>query len=216
MLAIIKRDIRIAQRQPSEWANPLIFFIIVCSLFPLAIKPEANTLQSMAPAIIWVGVLLANLLSLDRLFRSDFEDGSLDQLLISKKPFASIVLAKIIAHWLLTGLPIIIICPILALLLHLDQGQLFILIFSLLLGTPILSLLGAMCAALTLILRRGGMVLSLLTLPLYMPVLIFGAGALFIDHSTSAAMAMLGAMLALTLTFIPFLTASTIKAVVRA
>ena len=175
--AIIRRDLVLALRRRSEIANPLLFFILVITLFPLGIGAQPHLLQAIAPGIIWVSALLAAMLSLDSLFRSDFDDGSLEQILLSPHPASVLVLGKIIAHWLVTGLPLLIVAPLLAVFLGMPNHALGILLLTLLLGTPVLSLIGAIGVALTVGLRRGGMILSLLVLPLYVPVLIFASNA---------------------------------------
>ena len=175
--AIIRRDLVLALRRRSEIANPLLFFILVITLFPLGIGAEPRLLQAIAPGIIWVSALLAAMLSLDSLFRSDFDDGSLEQILLSPQSTSVLVLGKIIAHWLVTGLPLLIVAPLLAIFLGMPNHALGILLLTLLLGTPVLSLIGAIGVALTVGLRRGGMILSLLVLPLYVPVLIFAGNA---------------------------------------
>jgi heme exporter protein B len=175
--AVIRRDLVLALRRRSEIANPLLFFILVITLFPLGIGAQPHLLQAIAPGIIWVSALLAAMLSLDSLFRSDFDDGSLEQILLSPHPTTVLVLAKIVAHWLVTGLPLLVVAPLLAVFLGLPNHALGILLLTLLLGTPVLSLIGAIGVALTVGLRRGGMILSLLVLPLYVPVLIFAGNA---------------------------------------
>jgi heme exporter protein B len=175
--AIIRRDLILALRRRSEIANPLLFFILVITLFPLGIGAQPHLLQAIAPGIIWVSALLAAMLSLDSLFRSDFDDGSLEQILLSAHPSSLLVLAKIIAHWLVTGLPLLFVAPLLAVLLGMPSHSIGILLLTLLLGTPVLSLICAIGVALTVGLRRGGMILSLLVLPLYVPVLIFASNA---------------------------------------
>ena len=175
--AIIRRDLILALRRRSEIANPLLFFILVITLFPLGIGAQPHLLQAIAPGIIWVSALLAAMLSLDSLFRSDFDDGSLEQILLSAHPSSLLVLAKIIAHWLVTGLPLLFVAPLLAVLLGMPTHSIGILLLTLLLGTPVLSLICAIGVALTVGLRRGGMILSLLVLPLYVPVLIFASNA---------------------------------------
>lgn len=175
--AVIRRDLVLALRRRSEIANPLLFFILVITLFPLGIGAQPHLLQVIAPGIIWVSALLAAMLSLDSLFRSDFDDGSIEQILLSPHPTTVLVLAKIIAHWLVTGLPLLIVAPLLAVFLGMPNHALGILLLTLLLGTPVLSLIGAIGVALTVGLRRGGMILSLLVLPLYVPVLIFAGNA---------------------------------------
>lgn len=175
---LLGREARLLFRRSAELANPLVFFAIVIALFPLAIGPESRLLQTLAPGLIWVAALLAVLLSLDGLFRSDFEDGSLEQWVLSSHPLALLVLAKVLAHWLSSGLALVLLAPLLALMLGLPGSCLPVLLLSLLLGTPVLSLLGATGAALTVGLKRGGLLLALLILPLYIPVLILGSGAL--------------------------------------
>jgi heme exporter protein B len=175
--AIIRRDLVLALRRRSEMVNPLLFFILVITLFPLGIGAQPHLLQAIAPGIIWVSALLAAMLSLESLFRSDFDDGSLEQILLSPHPASVLVLGKIIAHWLATGLPLLIVAPLLAVFLGMPAHSVGILLLTLLLGTPVLSLIGAIGVALTVGLRRGGMILSLLVLPLYVPVLIFAGNA---------------------------------------
>lgn len=165
-------------RRGHQWLNPLLFFIIVVSLFPLGIGPEAATLQLIAPGVIWVSALLATLLSLDSLFTTDHVDGTLEQLVLTPQPLSVLMLAKILAHWLITGVPLILVSPLLALFLQLPMDSLSVLALSLALGTLSLSLIGAIGAALTVGIRHGGVLLSLLILPLFVPVLIFGAGTL--------------------------------------
>lgn len=175
---LLTRETRLLFRRPAELANPLVFFAIVIALFPLAVGPETQLLQTISPGLVWVAALLAVLLSLDGLFRSDFEDGSLEQWVVSPHPLALLVLAKVLAHWAFSGLALVLLAPLLGLMLGLPIGTIPVLLVSLLLGTPILSLLGAVGAALTVGLKRGGLLLALLILPLYIPVLILGSGAL--------------------------------------
>ena len=175
---LLSREMRLLARRPSDLANPLVFFAIVIALFPLAVGPETQLLQTLSPGLVWVAALLAVLLSLDGLFRSDFEDGSLEQWVLSSHPLPLLVLAKVLAHWLFSGLALVLLAPVLALMLGLPERCLPVLLISLLLGTPVLSLLGAVGAALTVGLKRGGLLLALLILPLYIPVLILGSGAL--------------------------------------
>ena len=175
---IFRRDLLIAFRLKSEIVHPLIFFVMVISLFPLAIGDDKVLLQKIGPAIIWVTALLSTMLSLDNLFRSDFDDGSLEQMTLLKTPLSFLVTAKIMAHWVTTGLPLILITPLLAVLLYMPTDNILMLLMTLLLGTPTLSLIGAVGIALTVGLRQGGVILSLLILPLYIPVLIFATLAL--------------------------------------
>ncbi|MFZ2170729.1 MAG: heme exporter protein CcmB [Methylococcaceae bacterium] len=212
--AILRRDLVLAMRRRSEIANPLLFFILVITLFPLGIGAQPNLLQAIAPGIIWVSALLAAMLSLDSLFRSDFDDGSLEQILLSSHPASILVLGKIIAHWLVTGLPLLIIAPLLAVFLGLPTHSLGILLLTLLLGTPVLSLIGAIGVALTVGLRRGGMILSLLVLPLYVPVLIFASNAVEMAGSglpVNAQINILISILLMTLVLAPWPTAAALK-----
>ncbi|MBM3357825.1 MAG: heme exporter protein CcmB [Betaproteobacteria bacterium] len=174
---VIRRDLLLAMRRRSDVATALLFFVIVVSLFPLGVGPEPNLLREIAPGVIWVAALLASMLSLSRLFAADFADGTLEQMILSATPLGAIVAAKVVAHWLVSGLPLVLIAPVLALQFDLAQPLLPVLTVSLLLGTPVLSLIGAIGAALTLGVRGSGVLLSLLVLPLYVPVLIMGAGA---------------------------------------
>ena len=175
--SLIARDLRLALRRRADIASALFFFIIVASLFPLGVGPEAEQLRRLAPGVLWVGALLATMLSLPRLFADDYRDGTLEQLALSPQPFGLIVLGKVVAHWLASGLPLTLLAPVLGLLFDLPPDALWMLTLSLLIGTPALSGIGAIGAALTLGVRGGGVLLSLLILPLYVPVLIFGAGA---------------------------------------
>src|SRR3990172_1378139 len=213
-LVILKRDLTLALRRRAQIMNPLIFFVIVITLFPLGVGPEPNILQTLAPGVIWVAALLAAMLSLESIFHSDFEDGTLEQLLMTQHPLSVTILAKVTAHWLLAGLPLLILAPLLAVLLHLPGDAIQVLVITLALGTPILSLIGAIGVALTVGLRRGGVLLSLLVLPLYIPVLIFGAGA--IDSASgglpvSAHLSILGALLALSLSLSPLAAAAALR-----
>lgn len=212
--AIVRRDLMLAFRRRAEMANPLLFFVLVVTLFPLAVGAQPNLLQAVAPGVIWVSALLATLLSLDGLFRSDFEDGSLEQMLISPQPLSILVLGKISAHWLVTGLPLLLVAPLLAMFLGLPERAMGTLWLSLILATPLLSLIGAVGVALTVGLRRGGMLLSLLVLPLYVPVLIFASGA--VDRAAgglpaSAQLNILLAMLLAALVLVPLPTAAALK-----
>jgi heme exporter protein B len=177
LLSVIRRDLLLAFRRRADVTTTLFFFVIVVSLFPLGVGPEMKTLRLIAPGVVWVAALLASMLSLQRLFAADYQDGTLEQMLLSPQPLALIVFGKIVAHWMVSGLPLALIAPLLGLQFDLPPEALGILFVALLLGTPILSLIGAIGAALTLGLRGGGVLLSLLVLPLYIPALIFGAGA---------------------------------------
>lgn len=212
--ALLRRDLTLAMRHRGEIANPLLFFVLVVSLFPLGLGPDAHTLQTIAPGVIWVAALLAALLSLESIFRSDFEDGSLEQLLLSPHPVAVLVLTKVIAHWLVSGLPLILVAPLLGVLLQLPAAAMGALLTTLALGTPILSLVGAIGVALTVGLRRGGVLLSLLVLPLYVPVLIFASSAVSdaaIGLTIIAQLYFLGALLALALTLAPLAAAAALR-----
>jgi len=173
----LKRDLLLSYRRKSDLVNPLIFFLMVATLFPLGVSPDPTFLADVAPGVVWVAALLATLLSMDSLFRSDFEDGTLEQILLSPQPLYLVVLAKVLAHWMLTGLPLTLLAPVLGVMLFLPGDGMWGLVLSLLLGTPTLSLIGAIGAALTVGLRKGGVLISLLVLPLYIPVLIFGSAA---------------------------------------
>lgn len=198
-LAVLRREWQVALRRKGEVLNVLVFFVVVASLFPLGVGPEPNQLRAMAAGVVWIAALLAALLSLPRLFAADLADGTLEQMLVSPQPLALIVLAKIAAHWLTTGLPLAIAAPLIGLQYDLPADALAILLASLLIGTPVLSLLGAAGAALTLGVRGGGALLGLLVLPLFVPVMVFGAGAVsagLIGINPSAHLSLLGAFLA--------------------
>lgn len=211
---VLGRDLRIAFRHRAQLALPLLFFVMVVSLFPLAVSPSLDGLRTMAPGIIWVAALLATLLSLDNMFRSDFDDGTLEQLLLSPYPTSALVLAKIIAHWLVTGLPLIIVAPLLGVLTGLAGQTMGVLVASLALGTPVLSLVGAIGVALTIGLKRGGALLSLLVLPLFVPVLIFGANAVGASQSgleVTGQLYLLGSLLLLSLSLAPLAAAASLR-----
>ena len=213
-LILIRRDLMLAVRHRAEIANPILFFILVTSLFPLGIGANPALLLAVAPGVIWVAALLAALLSIENVFRSDFEDGSLEQYLLSSHPVSVLVLAKITAHWLITGLPLLFISPLLGILLGLPIAAIKVLFITLLLGTPVLSLIGAVGVALTVGLRKGGMILSLLVLPLYIPVLIFASSA--VDSAAaglpvSAQLSLITALLLLALSLSPFATAAALR-----
>ncbi len=211
---VFRRELLIAYRRRGELSNPLVFFLVVVSMFPLGLSPTPGFLAKLAPGIVWVCALLAALLSLDSLFRSDYEDGSLEQMALSPQPLPVMVLAKVAAHWLTTGVPLILMAPVLAAMLNLPDGGFPILMATLTLGTPVLSLVGAIGVALTVGLRKGGALLSLLVLPFYVPVLIFGANAVA-DAGNGLPVAgqlyLLAAMLVLSLTLAPFATAAALR-----
>ncbi len=214
MGAVIKRDLRASLRQPQDLANPLLFFVIVVTLFPLGVSPEVAFLKEAGGGILWVAALLSVLLSLDHLFRQDFEDGSLEQLLLQPQPLFLLVLAKSLAHWMLTGLPLVLLAPVLAVMVHLEGNSIWVLCLTLLVGTPVLSLIGSIGAALTLGLRSAGVLLSLLIIPLYIPVLIFGTGTVMAAAEgvpVSGQLALMGAFLVLALTLAPFASAAALR-----
>lgn len=211
---LLRRDLTLVFRNRGELANPLLFFVLVITLFPLAVGAIPELLARIAPGIIWVAALLAAMLSLDSIFRSDFEDGSLEQLLLSAHPMPVLVLAKVCAHWLVSGLPLLVMAPILAEMLGMAEEAQGILLLTILMGTPVLSLIGSIGVALTIGLRKGGIILSLLVLPLYVPVLIFAASA--IDGAASgldvsAQVYMLLAFLFLSLSLSPWATAAALR-----
>lgn len=208
--ATLRRELRLGLRSPAEVLNPLFFFVVVVSLFPLALSPRPELLQLIAPGVVWVAALLAVMLSLDGLFRRDEESGALEQLLVAPQVLFIPVLARVLAHWLLVGLPLVLMAPVLGYMLHLPLAVLDILFLALLLGSPVLMMVGAIGAALTVGLRRGGILLALLVLPLYVPVLVFGAGsvAYALDGLPVAGiLALLGAMLLAALSVGPFAVA---------
>lgn len=205
-LRLLRRQLVLAIRRPIEIGNPLLFFAMVVALFPLGLGPAPDKLADFAPGILWIIALLSNLLTSDAVFRSDFEDGSLEQLLLSPQPLYLSVLAYIAAHWLITGLLLGLVSPVFALMLNLPAQATAALVISLLLGTAVLSLVGAIGAALTVGLKRGGMLISLLILPFYMPVLIFGSAAVqaaVIGAPAGPYLAILGAMLCLAIALAP-------------
>ncbi|ACH66092.1 heme exporter protein CcmB [Aliivibrio fischeri] len=218
MTTIIRRELLIAFRRKADILNPLWFFIIVITLFPLSIGPEPNLLARIAAGIVWVAALLSALLSLERLFRDDFSDGSLEQMMLMPTPLSVLVLAKVVAHWLLTGLPLIIISPLLAILLSLDFNTWLAIVLTLLLGTPTLSFLGGVGVALTVGLQKGGVLLSLLILPLYIPVLIFATSAIdaaSLGMAYNGQLAILGALLMGSATLTPFAISSALRVSVQ-
>jgi heme exporter protein B len=197
--ALVARDLRLAFRRKAEVLSGVFFFVVVAALFPLAIGPEAATLRHIGPGVLWVGALLASMLTLPRLFENDWRDGSLEHLVLSPHPLGLLVLGKIFAHWLVSGLPLVALAPLLGLQFDLPSDALGMLALSLLLGTPVLSCIGAIGAALTLGVRGGGVLLALLVLPLFVPVLVFGAGAVEALNSGLGAQAHLSILLAMLL-----------------
>jgi heme exporter protein B len=213
-LAIIHRDLRLSLRSGVDSLQPLIFFIIALSLFPLGVGPSPEILERIGVGVIWVLALLAVMLSLDRLFQADAEDGSLEQLTLADLPLELTVLAKCLAHWLMSGLVLVIASPLLALLLHQPIETLSILAFALLLGTPVLTLIGSVGAALLIGARRGGVLIALLVLPLYIPILIFGVSAVeaeVMGLGGSAQLLILGAILLASLALAPFAAAAALR-----
>ena len=212
--ALLRRDLLLAYRRRSELLMPIVFILVVVSLFPLGIGPGPELLARIAPGVVWIAALLATVISLDSLFRSDFEDGTLEQFLISGYPLTLIALAKITAHWLVAGLPLVLLSPLLGLWMNLPTQAMGIMVTTLALGTPILSLIGAIGVGLTIGLRRGSQLLSLLVFPLYVPVLIIATGAIMaaVDHLPHAAfLGLLLAGLIVSITLAPFATAAAIR-----
>jgi heme exporter protein B len=214
LACVIQRDLRLAFKRRCDPLASVFFFVIATTLFPLGVGPEPGLLHSIAPGILWVAALLASMLSLGRLFALDFADGTLEQMLLSAEPLSVIVIGKVLAHWLVSGLPLVLLAPLLALQFDLPAEAIGVLLSSLLIGTPILSLLGAVGAALTLGLRGGGVLVSLLVLPLYVPVLVFGAGAVGAQASgldSSAHLLLLGGLLAAVSALTPWATAAAVR-----
>jgi heme exporter protein B len=212
--SMFMRDITLALRRKADVLTSLFFFLIVVTLFPLGIGPEMNTLREIAPGVIWVAALLASMLSLGRMFSDDHQDGTLEQFLILPQPLTVMVLSKIVSHWFLSGLPLVFLSPLLGMQLGLDADAIMLLMGTLLLGTPAMSLIGGVGAALTVGVRGGGVLISLLVLPLFIPILIFGAGA--VDAASaglevSAHLSLLGAFLIVSLIFAPLATAAALR-----
>lgn len=214
LLAMLRREVSLALRQKGEVLTPLVFFLVTASLFPLGVGPESALLLRMAPGVLWVSALLAAMLSLQRLFATDYADGSLEQMALTSTPLGLLVVAKTLSHFLLSGLPLVLMAPVVGLQFGLDARGLGILMLSLLLGTPTLSLIGSIGAALTLGVRGAGVLLSLLILPLYIPVLIFGAGAVEADAAGLGAgghLSLLAALLVLSAFFAPLATTTALR-----
>jgi len=214
LMAILKRDLALAYRQRAELMQPMLFFVLVISLFPLGVGPEPKTLQLIGPGVIWVAAILSSLLGLERLFRDDFQDGSLEQLMLSSTSLPAAALVKVAAHWLTSILPLIILSPLLALFLHLSEPMYWALLKTLLLGTPLLSLIGAIAVGLTVGLNRGGVLLALLLLPVFIPLLIFATSAVesaSMQLPYSAQLAIIGAMFLLSLALAPFAIAYALR-----
>jgi heme exporter protein B len=211
---VVRRDLLLAMRRKSEALAPVFFFVVVASLFPLGIGPEPDLLRRIGPGVLWVGALLAQLLALGRLFAADHDDGTLEQMALSPEPFVVLVLAKVAAHWLVAGLPLVAAAPVLALQYGLPADTIAVLVASLVLGTPVLSLVGAIGAALTLGVRGGGLLVALLVLPLYVPALVFGAGAVdanLAGTGAEAQLSLLGACLAISAFFAPWATTAALR-----
>lgn len=214
LVLVIRRDLILAMRRRADVLTTLIFFVMVVSLFPLGIGPEMSMLRKMAPGVLWVAALLSSMLSLGRLFAADYLDGTLEQMMLAPQSLSMLVLGKITTHWMVSGLPLVLMAPVLGIQFDMQIQELGVLIIGLLLGTPVLSMIGAIGAALTLGLRGGGVLLSLLVLPLCIPVLIFGAGAVEqISAGLSAVshLSLLGALLVLSLVFSPWVTAQALR-----
>ena len=217
LLAIIRRDLLLVMRQGSDAFVVLIFFVVTVTLFPLGVSPDPLILQNLASGIVWVSALLAAMLSLDRLFQTDYDDGSLELLVLSPYPLELVVLCKCLVHWLTTGLPIMVISPVLALMLNIKTGAFLYLISSMALGTPIISLLGAVGAALVLGSRRSGVLIALLIIPLTIPILLFGVAAIQAateGYSASSPLMFLGALLLFSIALCPWVIASSLRQVV--
>ena len=213
-VAVVKRDLLLAFKRPGDMLNPLFFFAMVSTLFPLAIGPGGDQLQMLGPGVVWVAALLSALLSLNSLYLSDLEDGSLDQLILSPQPLPLISLGKTVAHWLVSGLPLVLVSPLIAITYQMPMETMGVMVITLTLGTISLSLLGSVGAALTVGLNRGSALLSLLVLPLAMPVLIFGARTVALaaaDDAVSAGVYFLAAYCMLALSFAPFAAAAALK-----
>ncbi|MGI5310084.1 heme exporter protein CcmB [Rheinheimera sp. WS51] len=210
----IRRELCLLARQKADWLNPVLFFIIVLTLFPLGVGPEPNLLRQMAPGIVWIAALLSVLLAAERLFKDDYRNGVVEQLVAARQPIMSFVLAKSFTNWLSTGLPLVLLSPLVALLLGLNGASLTAMFFTLALGTPLLSLLSVLGAALTLSAEKGGILLALLILPLYIPLLIFASAAMeaaSMGLSYQGQLAIILAMLLFSLALVPFAVASALK-----
>ena len=213
-LALIKRDLTLGLRRKSQIYQPLVFQLLVVTMFPLGLGSGAKTLALIAPATIWIIALLASLLTIDEIFKNDFDDGSMESYVLTAYPLPLFVLAKVVAHWLLSGLPLVLFSPLIAVLLHLPSESYATLILSLLLGTPIFSFMGAIGSALTMSLKHGGLLLTILVMPLLTPVLIFGASAVVessLSNSASQPLLLLAGLLAMSITLLPFAAAAAIK-----
>ncbi len=214
LVLVVKRDLLLAMRRRADVLTILVFFILIVSLFPLGVGPEMDMLRKMAPGVLWVAALLASMLSLGRLFSADYLDGTLEQMMLAPQSLSVLVLGKMFSHWVVSGLPLVLMAPVLGLQFDMPVEALLVLMFGLFLGTPILSMLGAIGAALTLGLRGGGVLLSLLVLPLCIPVLIFGSGAVEAVSSglsVTSNLSLIAALLMLCLVFTPWVTAQALR-----
>ncbi|WP_339769352.1 heme exporter protein CcmB [uncultured Paraglaciecola sp.] len=212
--AIFRRDLALAYRQRSELMQPMMFFILVISLFPLGIGPNPDILQKVGPGVIWVAAILSSLLGMERLFKDDYNDGSLEQIMLSATPLPIVALVKVFAHWLTSIVPLLLLSPLLALFLNLTEDMYWALLCTLLLGTPLLSLVGAIAVGLTLGLNRGGVLLALLLLPVFIPLLIFATAAVeaaSLQLPYNAQLAIIGAMLLISLAMAPFAIAYALR-----
>ncbi len=211
---VLRRDLLLALRRQADVLTTLVFFVMVVSLFPLGVGPEPSMLRKMAAGVLWVAALLASMLSLNRLFAADYLDGTLEQMLLAPQSLSMLILGKIVGHWMLSGLPLVLIAPVLGLQFDMSVQALWVLVLALLLGTPILSMIGSIGAALTLGLRGGGVLVSLLVLPLCIPVLIFGTSAVEAVNTGMTIVpniALLGAMCLVALVFTPWVTAQALR-----
>jgi len=214
VLATLRRDLLIAYRRKNDLLNPFMFFVLVATLFPIGISPEPEVLGEISAGVLWISALLASLLAMDNLFRADFEDGSLELLMLSPHPLYFLVLAKNVAHWLVSGLPVVLVSPLIAYMLNFPEGAYSTLVLTLLLGTPVLSLLGSIGVALTVGLGSRGLILAVITLPMSVPVLI--AGTLTVSQtlegaSLSGYLAIMGAMLVAAFTLAPLASAAALR-----
>lgn len=213
-LSLLRRELMLLWRRPADMINPLFFFVLVISMFPLGVSPSPELLSEVASGVVWVAALLAVLLSVDAMFRADHDSGALEQLLAAPVPLYLPVLAKLVAHWLMTGLPLVVVAPVTGYMLHLPEQALKVLLVSLLMGTPVMTAVGAIGASLTVSLRSGGILLALLVLPLYVPVLIFGAGVVVYAADglpVDGVLALLGAMLVAAITLAPMAVAAGLR-----
>lgn len=211
---VVARDLLLAWRRRADVLSTLFFFVIVASLFPLGIGPDMQLLRTIAPGVVWVAALLASMLSLGRVFANDYQDGTLEQILLTPQPLYLVIMGKVLAHWLVSEVPLVLIAPLLGVQFDLAPKTLLVLFVSLLLGTPVLSLIGSIGAALTIGLRGGGVLIALLILPLYVPVLIFGSGAVdasIIGGNPLPNLYLLGAVLVLSLVFAPWATSAALR-----